>query len=328
MPRSRPLGPRSLLVLAVSVLLFVAGCATPQTTRLLEEPAGLPASAELASVPFIPQERYYCGPAALAMVLSWSGLEVTQQEIAEEVYTPGRQGTLRADVLAAARRHGRLAVPVQDVRSVLREIAAGHPVIVFQNLALGWFPQWHFAVAIGYDLEAGEIILHSGLEPRRKMGLRTFERTWDRGGYWALVVLPPDELPVSATELASLRAAAGLERLGHDEAAASAYETIAARWPATLGGHMGLGNVRYAMGDLAGAEAAFRTAVATHPEAPEPWNNLAHVLAEAGRLDAAAEAAGQAVLRGGPETKIYRDTLRDIHARAAEDALRRRRVGS
>src|SRR5436189_282713 len=83
-----------------------------------------------AQVPFFPQEDYYCGPASLAMVLAWTGLDVNQDQIAPEVYTPGRVGTLQPDILTAARRHGRLAVQVNTLHDMLKELAAGNPVLV------------------------------------------------------------------------------------------------------------------------------------------------------------------------------------------------------
>jgi tetratricopeptide (TPR) repeat protein len=183
---------------------------------------------------------------------------------------------------------------------------------VFQNLALDALPQWHFAVAIGYDLEAREILLHSGTDERRRTALDTFEHTWKRGDYWALVVLPPDRLPASAGETAVLRGAAGLERTGRLDGARNAYESTLARWPGSLGALMGLGNTGYALKDLAGAEAAFKQAIAAHPEAPAPWNNLAYVLKGLGRKEEALSAARRAVSLAGPEAAPYRETLKEI----------------
>ena len=156
----------------------LVGCATPQTDRLLKTPTALPPRAEVSSVPFFPQEKYYCGPAALAMVLSWSGLPVTQEEIGAQVYTPGREGTLQTDMIAAARRNGRLAVPVTRLPDLTAELAAGHPVVVFQNLGFGWFPVWHYAVAIGYDAKKDSIILRSGHTRRKLMSARAFDAKW------------------------------------------------------------------------------------------------------------------------------------------------------
>ena len=192
------------------------------------------------------------------MVLAWSGVETDQDKVASQIYTPGKQGTLTTDVLGGARRHGRLAVKVDRLDDVLREIAAGHPVIVFQNLGLEWAEQWHFAVAIGYDLEAGTIILHSGLDDRRVTPLTTFEQTWRRGDYWALVVLPPNDLPATAGEAETVEAALGIERTGHVDQAAIAYATIIERWPNSSGAWLGVGNIAYGRGDIDTAARAFR----------------------------------------------------------------------
>ncbi len=82
---------RHLRVFAGVLLLWaLAGCAAPQTLNLIKDPGALPPRAEVAEVPFFPQEDLYCGPAALATVLTWTGTPVTQEEMAKQVYTPGR----------------------------------------------------------------------------------------------------------------------------------------------------------------------------------------------------------------------------------------------
>lgn len=295
------------------LLVTVLGaCATPQTSRLMAEGGRLPRQAKVVDVPFYPQQRYYCGPAALAMAMSWSGAPVTQDELVPEVYTPSRQGTLRNDMVAAARRRGRLAVRISDVRSLLAEIAAGNPVVVFQNLALNWFPQWHYAVAIGYDLGKREIVLHSGTKARLVTDLYAFERTWKRGDYWGLVVLPPQRLPATADEPSVLDAAVGLERTGHHRAAASAYRAILSRWRESFPAWMGLGNTLYAQRDFPGAERAFREAIRRRPKAPAAWNNLAYTLAAQGRHEDARRAAEESVRLAPEDTQAYRDTLQDV----------------
>lgn len=300
-----------------ALLLFLAGCATPQAESLLADRGGLPVRAEVAKVPFYPQEKFYCGPAAMAMALSWSGLPVTQEEMATQVYTPGREGSLRTDMLAGARRNGRLAVRVRSLRAMLREIAAGNPVLVFQNLGLSWYTRWHYAVAFGYDLDKNALILRSGVTARRVTGLELFERTWARGDYWAITVLPPGRLPVTATEQDVLVAAIGLERAERPAAAAAAFAAMAARWPGSLGAQMGLGNARFAATDFAGAAKAFRAAIEHHPKAADAWNNLAYALARQGRREEALAAARKAVEIGGPRVESYRDTLRELSGKTA-----------
>jgi tetratricopeptide (TPR) repeat protein len=309
------------------MLSLLIGCAMPQTASLVESPGDLPARAEVASVPFFPQEQYYCGPAALAMALAWSGLTVTQDDLVSQVYTPGKEGSLQADILAAARRNGRLAIQVGDLSDVLAEIAAGHPVLVFQNLALEWYPQCHFAVAIGYDLDTREIVLHSGRVARRRTSLSTFEATWERGGFWAVVVLPPERLPARGTERAVVRAAAGLERAARYKEAAVAYETILQRWPDSYVALMGLGNAHYATGNYREAEAAFRGAIARHPERPDPWNNLAHALVMQGLRAKAETAAHNAVRLAKRDPGPYIATLREISSEVQKEFLRLAKEG-
>lgn len=311
-------GLRSLLAAAV-LATAVAGCAAPQTKALLDgrEAGGLPARAINADTPFVPQERLYCGPAALTMALNATGLDVSQQEIADAVYTPGREGTLRTDILAGARRWGRIAVPVASLPDLLREVAAGNPVIVFQNLSLPIAPQWHFAVAIGYDLDREEIILHSGTTAALRTDLSTFERTWARGDHWGLVVAPPDRIPPTADEQEALEAAAALERLGKLAPARRAWRAVTVRWPGSFGGHMGLGNTLLAGKDYSAARSAFGHALEIRPEAPEAWNNLAYALIGLGNGKAAVAAAEQAV-KLGQGASTYRDTLDEIRAAAAK----------
>jgi tetratricopeptide (TPR) repeat protein len=249
------------------------------------------------------------------MVLAWSGLPLTPDDLVSEVYTPSRRGTLRTDVLAAARRHGRLAVETGSLRDLLSEIAAGSPVLVFQNLGLGWYPQWHYAVAVGYDLEAREITLRSGLSARRVLALDTFERTWRRGDYWALTVPPPGRLPASAGETPLLKAAAGLERVQRHAEAAEAYAAISARWPASVAARLGLGNTLYAMGDYAGAERAYLEAINNDSRSAAAWNNLAYALAAQGRREEALGAVENALMFGGEKRSVYEESLRELSSR-------------
>jgi hypothetical protein len=301
-----------LALLVVAVLL--AGCADLQSDRLLEDPGDLPPKARVAGVPFYAQKAHYCGPASLAMVLSWAGQPVSQEAVAPQVFTPDKKGAFRSDILGAARRRGQLAVVVRGMADLLGELSGGHPVLVFQNLGLSWYPRWHFAVAIGYDLGREDIILHSGTRRSRTVAMDTFERTWARTGYWGMVALPPGQLPVTADATAVLQAAVGLERAGQVAAAARAYAAATKRWPGRLGGWIGLANARYRMGDLQGAAKALRGGLEHHPDSAEAWNNLAVVLGQRGRRQAAVAAAERAVELADERSGIYRETLKEVRA--------------
>ena len=298
------------------LLTTLAGCATPQTERLLETAPTFPRPVELTAVPFFPQEAYQCGPAALATVLNGSGLNVAPEALAPQVYLPERQGSLQFELLAAARRHGRVPYVLRpQLEAITTEVASGHPVLVLQNLSLAISPQWHYAVVVGFDLTRAEMMLRSGRERRHVTSLRTFEHTWRRGDYWAIVVLPPDELPQTAEELPYLQSVLALEKLKRWQDTAIAYSKALTRWPKSLGAHMGLGNSRYALGDLRAAEAAFRAATRAHPNAAVAFNNLAQVLADQKRWREAEQMARKAVEIGGDNADVFRQTLARIEAR-------------
>ena len=294
-------------------MLALGGCATPQVAALLANPPpALVERFELTEVPFFPQEEYQCGPAALATALVHSGIAVTPEALVGQVYLPDRKGSLQAEMLASARRHGRVAYPLAPrLESLLQEAAAGTPVIVLQNLAFAFAPLWHYAVVIGYDRAREEIVLRSGETQRLVMTLSNFERTWARGDYWAMVALPPERLPATAREDSYVAAAVALERVS-GEAARRAYVTALSRWPRNFIARMGLGNAAYGAKDFAAAEAAYRRATLDHPAAPDAWNNLAQALLQLGRKDEALAAAQRAIDLGGARRAHYERTLRNI----------------
>jgi tetratricopeptide (TPR) repeat protein len=302
----------------ILALLLLGGCAAPlQSTGLLSAPpTELAHGVELEQVPFFPQERYQCGPAALATVLTWSGAATKPEDLTAEVYLPQRRGSLAVELQAAARHHGRVSYVLEkEVQAVLREVQAGHPVVVLLNLGLSWYPRWHYAVVVGFDMQRDEIILRSGTVRRDVISLELFERTWRRGDSWAMVVMSPGDIPRTAKELPYLRAVMPFEQAGAWQAARDAYAAAWRQWPDSIGAGMGLGNSEYSRGDYVGAAAAFRRLLAQHPGFAPALNNLAQSLAESGELAAAEHYAEEALAVGGPQSDIYAETLQEIRGR-------------
>lgn len=297
-------------------LVSLGGCASTGPVFLTEQvPADMPPTIHLSAVPFFPQKVHQCGPAATAMVLRWSGADVTADELVAMVYLPEREGSLQSDIISAVRRHGRLAYPLERPDALFKELAAGHPVIVLQNLGLNWIPRWHYAVAVGYDLPQRRIILHSGVTADRNVGVAVFHRTWRRADFWGLLVLPAGRFPADVQILPYLKAALGLERAGDLQSALKAYSAGAQRWPNHAGVQMAFGNALYTAGDLNKAREAFSAAVHVEPRNGAALNNLAHVLAELERWDEAEAAAQRAVAAGGAQRKVFQKTLQQIRQR-------------
>lgn len=296
------------------VFLMLSGCSSALHRQWPQAGIRLPARYELDSVPFYPQKAFQCGPSALAMALRWSGITADPNRLALKVFTPSRKGSFQSAMIGAARRHSRIAYVLFGPDAMLQEVSAGHPVIVLQNLGLSWYPVWHYAVVVGYDLNQGIVILHSGVTYRKPISLKVFENTWSRSDYWGLLVLPPTRLPATVTEHAYVSAVLGLEKASQWRAAVNGYNTALARWPDSLHARIGLGNSYYALGEKESAEAAFREATLRSPNSGPAFNNLAQVLWEQGKHKDALKAARRAVELGGALVNVYRKTLEEIKA--------------
>lgn len=288
-----------------AAVLALAGCASldpliPQTVQLRTDwPAGVPRQVELAQVPFHPQDEYQCGPAALATVMTHGGRPTLPRALVDEVWLPSRHGSLQLEMLATPRRHGLVSYRLEPrYADLLREVAAGHPVVVLQDVG-PLFTQWHYAVVNGFDYDTGTVLLRSGLQPRQEMSFTAFERSWMPGGYWAMVVTPPERIPVTATEKRWLEALLGLARGGDADATVRGYRAALQRWPDSLPAAVGLANQLHARGSLAEATAVLRAAVQKNPRSVILLNNLAQTLSDQGRHDEALDVIRQA---GDPQS--------------------------
>jgi hypothetical protein len=275
---------RAALSCWLAVLL--AGCAqlVPQTVALRTAwPEGVPRTVELADVPFFPQEDYQCGPAALATVLAYSGVNITPEPLVRQVFLPSRQGSLQLEMLATPRRYGRVSYQLSPrYPDLLREVAAGNPVTVLQDVG-PMFTEWHYAVVNGFDYPSGTLYLRSGKVRRQEMPFTAFEREWMKSNYWAMVVTPPDRIPATATEDGWVNAVIAMARVGGDDAATQGYMAALKRWPDNLPAAIGLANVFHARGAYAKAVDTLRKAQQRHPGSVIVINNLAQALSDAGR---------------------------------------------
>lgn len=305
--------------LVALLLAVLAGCTGRQV--VFSEP---PAS-QLASVPFYPQDAYQCGPAALATVLGWSGADVDLPALVSSVYLPGREGSLQTEIVAAARRSGRIpyAIPAEP-SSIGDELAAGHPVLVLQNLGLESAPRWHYAVVVGYDPDDGTFILRSGTERSRREDVQRFMSSWQRAGYWGLVVLTPAQLPASQQSAAPVvRAFADAEAFLPPDAVLNTWERLLKRWPNDSDVLFGSANARQRSGDSESAAALFRKLLQRHPDHVAARNNFADLLLRRGCVHRAAAVIDVIAENAIPPylTDVIAETKREI----VEEARHRER---
>lgn len=222
----------SLAGVFVSLLLLV-GCQTPpQTQALLSAPPNIKQQHLIESVPFYPQQDYYCGPTTLAEVANYYGNDWQQDDIAPLTFVPGLEGSLQIEMVSAARRMGMVAYAKQGDLDVLLGLVANNiPIIVLQNNSIGWLPQWHYAVVIGYDLTTQEVILHSGVTANHRLNFSTFERTWRRGQYWMLAMLPPTKTDALLTPFVYAKACQDLLETGQFDVGTTALKSAIKQWP-------------------------------------------------------------------------------------------------
>lgn len=301
---------------------LLAGCAAipspPEYGRGL--PTSEPRQVELSRVPFYPDDEDQCGPAALATVLQSAGIDRDPAQLKSQVYLPQRRGSLQFELLGAARRAGAIPYVLRPLPDdLLREVAAGNPVVVLQDVGGLLRTQWHYAVVVGYDMAQRLVTLRSGTLHRLEMPMDEFDRTWAKSGRWSFVALPPGRRPASANEADYVAAAADFARVT-PALAVQAYQSALDAWPANLFARLALGNTAYRARQLDEAHDHYRRATTTHPDSADAWNNLAQVLLEQGRQAQAAEAARRAVAIGGPRMDVYARTLAAIDKAAGSPA--------
>jgi ABC-type bacteriocin/lantibiotic exporter with double-glycine peptidase domain len=146
----------------------------------------------ISTVPFIAQEAYQCGPAALAMVLRYWGAAADAEQIGRALYLPSARGVLNLELEFEARRRGFRAQAFEGtLERAKTELRRGRPLIVFQDLGRGPLSVPHFAVLVGYDDRAEVVVLHSGTTEYHLLPYAEFHRTWAARRGWTLLVTPP-----------------------------------------------------------------------------------------------------------------------------------------
>ncbi len=146
----------------------------------------------ILEVPFFPDDTNQCGPSTLASVLNFWGKTTTPEELKREIFRSKLKGALSVDMLLTPRSHGMSAEMLEGgLPRLKKELAAGHPLIVFVNLGFRFIPIGHYMVVIGYDDRRQAIYVHSGRKKNEPVSYQKFLNWWEKTEQWTLLILPP-----------------------------------------------------------------------------------------------------------------------------------------
>jgi len=264
------------LIGAAGLILFLAGCSHhPKLVTDFSQPNSI----ELTTTPFFPQEKYQCGPAALATLLVSTDVVTLPDLLVDQVYIPGRQGSLQLEMVATTRQHGRIPYIIEPTLSAIAaEIDAKRAVLVLQNLGLQSLPAYHYAVVIGVT-DREEFILRSGTTERHIMNKKAFWNSWQKAGSWAMVALKPGELPADGNLEQYVRAIAAAEESGNLQLAEKSYIALLQNHPENRTALFGLANTMFGQKQYRAAARFYKQLLDQEPENPVVINNLAESLA-------------------------------------------------
>jgi ABC-type bacteriocin/lantibiotic exporter with double-glycine peptidase domain len=145
----------------------------------------------LKDVPVFAQGDKLCGPAALATVMNFHGVEQTQQQIADKVFTEKAQGTFTLDMLLYAKdAEGLIATHYSgDLNDIRRRIRDGNPLVLFIKSGYRRFPKGHYVVVTGFSDTYKVVILHNGGDKPIVMRYRKLLAAWRKTAYSTLLVV-------------------------------------------------------------------------------------------------------------------------------------------
>jgi hypothetical protein len=234
----------NLRIFAILFVIFLSSCATksPQVKKIVETPPNVPAYEFVNNVPLIGWSYHQGSLASVAMVLQWSGEPITPDKLMSEMKLQSGKGI---DLTFLAEKHSLMPLPVNSLGGLLKEVAAGHPVIVYENLGMPWLPQWRYEVVVGYDFQTQDLILHSGRDFYIRKKFADFDEGWSLSQRWGAVILSPGELAASANDVQHAMAANIIENAGDIKAAEKIYESILKKWPDSVNANLGLANIAY-----------------------------------------------------------------------------------
>ena len=272
---------KAIKVVIIASLFLLIGCSTPpQTLKLTQQPpTNIPLTANIEGVPFYSQQAYYCGPTTLAEIFEYNGVKLSPESIAPQIFIPNRKGSLQLEMVAAIRHQEFLAYASNgSLEQLLQLVHHKIPVVVLQNLGLSWYPLWHYAVVKGYDLETQEFILHSADIENRRVGMKVFERTWQRAKFWYVAALKPTQNLSALNDFTYISASQDLISIGKGPAAIPYLLQAIKAWPENWLSYFLLANYYFEQNNITKAIDWFEQGLAYGKKQSNYLNNYAYAL--------------------------------------------------
>ena len=149
----------------------------------------------LEAVRYTPQtESWDCGPACLASVMRHHGSPLTLGQVKAQLKQRTGGGTIIVEMIYGARKNGfRCGMLDGGINTLRRSIHAGKPLILFIHptpaiVKYTGRRRGHYVVAVGYDDDEREAIIHSGETAFDTMSYRQLQLQWGRADFLTLLI--------------------------------------------------------------------------------------------------------------------------------------------
>lgn len=213
------------LPLLFTLCISLAGCGGP--TALQQSLRQMPERVELTGVPAFPERAYFGAPSALSSLLVYQGVDTSPGAVSKQLKLPQQEAQLEQNIQAQVNANGLLVYPLQpNLADLLKQVAAGYPVMLRFNEGLGWINMPLYALLIGYDRQNQTLLLRAGNSRRWETSFSSFESSWASSGSWAVLALAPLQLPAEVDSQRWLQAADELQRAGQLAAADNARKVL------------------------------------------------------------------------------------------------------
>ena len=158
-----------------------------EAEKWTEKAAEIKPKTIIPNVPFFKQQKYHCGPAALACVYNFLGLEQDVEEISERIYSRKQKGSLNLQLLIDAREQGLTATMHSGSFEKIKDAVDNEsPLILMISEGAD---SLHYVVVVGYEEhDLSTIITHDGYEPYKEYSRKTLEKKWRPTGYCTIEI--------------------------------------------------------------------------------------------------------------------------------------------